>query len=62
MVMLEQTATVNQNVLQEYIGVIKDEKTMNQITKGLKKRSGYGFITQNEKQIFDACAQVVCQT
>lgn len=37
MVMLEQTATVNQNDLQEYIGVINDEKTMNQITKGLKK-------------------------
>lgn len=40
MVMLEQTATVNQNDLQEYIGVIKDEKTMNQITKGLKKAFG----------------------
>ena len=37
MVMLEHTSTVNQNDLQEYIGAIKYEKTMNQITKGLKK-------------------------
>lgn len=51
MVMLEQTSTVNQNDLQEYIGVIKDEKTINQITKGLKK--AFGLWVYNTKRKAD---------
>lgn len=51
MVMLEQTATINQNDLQEYISVIKDEKTMNQITKGLKK--AFGLWVYNTKRKAD---------
>ena len=51
MVMLEQTATINQKDLKEYIGIITDEKTSNQITKGLKK--AFGLWVYNTKRKAD---------
>lgn len=51
MVMLEQTRTINQNELKEYIGIVRSEKTLNEIAKGLKK--AFGLWTYKTKRKVD---------